>query len=131
MSLKFFSRADARGRVLLGFGLFVFVVLCSVYLSSVGAVRTVQNKLTFKGPPGPYKPGDVLVLFRSASDLADSRRAALVTKERKTILGTVERFGGSNLVNGLRVMRVPADDTLSAIEALSERSDVEFAEPNY
>ncbi|HET6889709.1 MAG TPA: S8 family serine peptidase, partial [Pyrinomonadaceae bacterium] len=43
----------------------------------------------------------------------------------------VESFEGSKLVDGLRLARVPAEDTLRAIEALNARPDVEFAEPDY
>jgi len=132
MSIQFFLRAESRSRVLVGFG-FIVLALLFVLLPSVTAFLRVQEKekQIFRGPEGPYKPGDVLVRFRAGSALAETQRAALSTRDGKSILGTVERFGGSNLVEGLRIMRVPADDTLSAIEALSERDDVEFAEPNY
>src|SRR5204862_41632 len=38
---------------------------------------------------------------------------------------------GSDLVTGLRVARVAAEDTLTAIAALNEQADVLYAEPNY
>jgi subtilisin family serine protease len=43
----------------------------------------------------------------------------------------VERFEGSDLVDGLRVARMAPDDTIKAVAALRARNDVLYAEPNY
>jgi subtilisin family serine protease len=43
----------------------------------------------------------------------------------------VDRFAGSDLVNGLRLARMAADQTLETIAALNSRDDVLYAEPNY
>ena len=47
------------------------------------------------------------------------------------VLVQVERFEGSDLVDGLRMVHTAPDDTLKAVAALSARDDVLYAEPNY
>jgi subtilisin family serine protease len=43
----------------------------------------------------------------------------------------IERFDGADIVPGLRLARVAADDTMAAIAALKKQPDVLYAEPNY
>src|SRR4030095_10609966 len=43
----------------------------------------------------------------------------------------INSFGGSDLVEGLKLARVSPEKTLDAIEALRMRPDVLYAEPNY
>ncbi|HKZ81765.1 MAG TPA: S8 family serine peptidase [Pyrinomonadaceae bacterium] len=79
-----------------------------------------------------FVPGEVLVLYKS--ETAAKRQAAkgLVVTEQGRALGIqVERFGGSDLVSGLRLARVPPEETANAIEALRKQPDVLYAEPNY
>ena len=47
------------------------------------------------------------------------------------VLVNVERFEGSDLVDGLRIARMAPDDTIKAVAALQARDDVLYAEPNY
>ncbi len=44
---------------------------------------------------------------------------------------TIDRFEGSNLVDGLRIAHTPPAETWPAIDALKARDDVVYAEPNY
>jgi subtilisin family serine protease len=47
------------------------------------------------------------------------------------VLVDVERFEGSDLVDGLRIARMAPDDTTKAVAAFQARDDVLYAEPNY
>jgi subtilisin family serine protease len=89
-----------------------------------------------------FVPGEALVRFKSGrafegstympvpSEGAQPRfgeNQSLVGQEE--ILVQVDRFGGSDLVDGLRIAH--AADAGKAIAALRARDDVEYAEPNY
>ena len=128
MYIEFNQHTDVRSRLVVA--LLIGVVLCSL-IPPVSAFLWFQQKPSFKVPSGAYKPGDVIVRFRSTSELARSEFANVLTRGGKSIPSRIERFGGSNLAEGLRMMRVPPAETLTVIEALNERPDVEFAEPNY
>jgi subtilisin family serine protease len=56
--------------------------------------------------------------------------APLATSQEQ-ILVNVERFAGSDLVDGLRIARMAPDDTIKAVAAFQSRDDVLYAEPNY
>jgi subtilisin family serine protease len=89
-----------------------------------------------------FVPGEVLVRFKSdrafegsaympvpnevAQQKIDGIQGSATQEE---ILVQVDRFGGSDLVDGLRIAH--AADTGKAIAALRARDDVEYAEPNY
>jgi subtilisin family serine protease len=87
-------------------------------------------------PSDAYVAGEVLVRFRDeatasvASEDADAS-LQLATPGGERIEIAVETFGGSELVEGLRLARVAPDETLQAIDALNARPDVLYAEPNY
>jgi subtilisin family serine protease len=86
-----------------------------------------------------FVPGHVLVRFRpgaatagaTASRKSAPARVAAVSTEGREIPLTVENFGGSDMVEGLRLARVAPEDTLAAVEALGKRPDVLYAEPDY
>jgi subtilisin family serine protease len=86
-----------------------------------------------KHAPAEFIPGEVIVRFRSeeAADWSESEPGAELPIGRRKVPMRTERFDGSEIVRGLRLVRVPADDTLGAIEALKRRPDVLYAEPNY
>jgi subtilisin family serine protease len=89
-----------------------------------------------KGPKAEFVPGRVLVRFRTGEALAqvskdNSAVVALRARNGREIPVEVESFQGSELVEGLRIARVAPEDTLRAIEALSARPDVLYAEPDY
>src|SRR5215211_9105156 len=79
-----------------------------------------------------YVPGEVLVRYKTESQ-ARSRQGSgrVTTREGLGIPIQVERFHGSDLIEGLRFARVPADQTLKAVAALRRQPDVVEAEPNY
>ncbi|MFN2578713.1 MAG: S8 family serine peptidase [Pyrinomonadaceae bacterium] len=94
-----------------------------------------------KRPRPDFVPGEALVRFKENSAFegqtilnaiqADSSPSALQTKDAEPIPVQVDRFEGSDLVEGLRIARVAASDTLKAVAALNQREDVLYAEPNY
>jgi subtilisin family serine protease len=83
-----------------------------------------------------FVPGEVLARFRPGSSLADASvtrpaRLAARSPEGQELSLEVDTFDGSELVKGLRLIRVAPEDTFKAVEALSARADVLYAEPNY
>jgi uncharacterized repeat protein (TIGR01451 family) len=100
-----------------------------------------QNETAATGTKGPqtrkaeFVPGELLVRFRSGSALARDRTRTSVTlpvlMEGRSVRVEIAHFGGSDLVPGLRLVRVAPEDTLAALRALREREDVLYAEPNF
>src|SRR5262249_28854687 len=85
-----------------------------------------------KGTHPRFVPGEVLVRFRSEST-AQRKTGAMTMAARggAEFSAQVEHFDGSNLVQGLRLVRVAPENTLSAVAALRSQPDVLYAEPNY
>lgn len=80
-------------------------------------------------------PGELLVRFRPNSGLGRmkgrmSTSLPLVAQGRSVSI-QIERFAGSDLVEGLMLARVAPEDGLIAVNALRARDDVLYAEPNY
>lgn len=79
-----------------------------------------------------YVPGKILVRYRSETLATRKQRTATSLKfDGRTIGLRVERFDGSDLVSGLRIAHVNAEDTLAALAALEGDPDVLYAEPDY
>ena len=88
-----------------------------------------------------FVPGEVLVRFRPGSETADlavgASQALSVNVPDAAGLGggslrvEIENVQGLQIVEGLRLARVGAKDTLRAVAALNARADVEYAEPNF
>src|SRR5438552_1464945 len=89
-----------------------------------------------------FVPGEALVRFKSGRAFEGSTYMPVPsegaqqrfgenqsTVGEEEILVHVDRFDGSDLVDGLRIAH--AADTGKAIAALRARDDVEYAEPNY
>src|SRR5947209_8976876 len=79
-----------------------------------------------------YVPGEILVRFRAGAKGAqiESGEQTLVINGLDTNL-QIERFAGSDIVEGLRLAHVSSIETFGAIAALKSRADVLYAEPNY
>ena len=78
-----------------------------------------------------FVPGEALVRYRSERIAKRQGMQTLLNAEGRALSIQVEHFEGSDLVPGLRLARVPAEDTLAAIDALKNQPDVLYAEPNY
>ncbi len=118
----------------------VALFLCLVLLSAlfpharVARAAAANRPATAQEPPTPDKslpfvPGEVLVRFRG--EATTGKALALSARDGSEIPVEVERFAGSELVEGLRLARVPAGATREAVDALRARADVLYAEPNY
>lgn len=85
-----------------------------------------------KPPHGQFVAGELLVRFRSeeAADQEKLRGGRLQIAGREVQLH-IDRPGEAQILSGLRLVRTQPEDTLKAIEALNERADVLYAEPNY
>jgi subtilisin family serine protease len=80
----------------------------------------------------PFVPGQALVRYRDeAAAKAESRSPKALQVNGRSLPIQVERFGGSEIVEGLRLARVPEADTMAAIAALKAQPNVLYAEPNY
>jgi uncharacterized repeat protein (TIGR01451 family) len=78
--------------------------------------------------------GEILVRFRVGSSIAKTNAKSEMSLRAldhsiPVEINPVSR--GMEIVPGLRLARVPADETASAISALNGRADVLYAEPNY
>jgi subtilisin family serine protease len=96
-----------------------------------------------------FVPGDVLLRFKkdrafegaaflavpddsaAAQGRNQTSQSASIAVPQEQILAQVDRFEGSDLIDGLRIARVAPQDTAKAIAALKARDDVLYAEPNY
>jgi subtilisin family serine protease len=94
--------------------------------------RVAQRSVTKKRMRPEYKPGEILVRYRS-EPLARTRvgRTVVASPSGELVAAQVENFDGADLVPGLRLVRVAPDQTLAAVAALRRQPDVLYAEPNY
>ena len=88
-----------------------------------------------------FVPGEALVRFKKNSAFEgkavlntarkDFPPLASQTQDSEPIAVQIDRFAGSDLIDGLRIARMSEADTLRAVAALNLRDDVLYAEPNY
>ena len=95
--------------------------------------KTVPNSAMSDKPQVLSVSGEILVRFRAESAVAKTRLRALKVSDRAgEIRMQLEPLNtGTELVPGLRVARVKAEEQDRAITALRSRTDVFYAEPNY
>ena len=81
-----------------------------------------------------FVPGELLVRFRAGSELVRSKSKVSVhvsADAGRSVPVELDHFGGSELVEGLRLARMAPEDTLATLKALRSRADVVYAEPNF
>jgi subtilisin family serine protease len=85
-----------------------------------------------------FVPGEVLVRFRENAKVAistlkktETSTPTVLRARARDIIADIKDFEGSEMISGLRLASVAHADTLAAIEALRQRTDVIYAEPNY
>ncbi|HEU4510285.1 MAG TPA: S8 family serine peptidase [Pyrinomonadaceae bacterium] len=81
-----------------------------------------------------FVPGELLVRFRQGTAAARNKSRASIsvaTATGRTVDVEVNHFGGSELVDGLRLARVAPEDAPAALRSLRARTDVAYAEPNF
>src|SRR5690242_18447595 len=114
---------------------FVIIGVGSMFPSRSGAKvqeqHALQTGVKSKRKPEAFVPGEVLVRYRSES-LAKRKTGitSVATRDGQVVSARVERFEGSDLVEGLRLVHVDASNTLKAVAALRNQPDVAYAEPN-
>ncbi len=134
-----------------------FAVSCLLLLMLVAAIllpprskATRQNASTQnesasgeKRKRPEFVPGKALVRFKpnrafegqmllnTPNESAAKTVSASAAQPLEQIPITIDRFEGSDLVNGLRIARVAPDETWKAIDALKSLDNVLYAEPNY
>jgi hypothetical protein len=131
--------AKVRRALSLFLSLSLLAVALPVSLSASAAQETSGGSKLKVADGAEFVPGEVLVRFRQNSPViaANERtvrsNVGLVMPEGGEMDIEIERFDGSDIVPGLRLARLNAnaEETLQAIEALSARPDVLYAEPNY
>jgi uncharacterized repeat protein (TIGR01451 family) len=92
-----------------------------------------QSDLPAAPRKAEFVPGELLVRFRPGQTVAKTRgriQLSMLSSGRGLPV-EINSFGGSDLVEGLRLARVSPETTFDAIRALRARPDVLYAEPNY
>lgn len=117
-------------------GAIFLLAVCALLLpvvSSGSRQNPINSQITNKKPARPTSvPGEILVRFRKGSTgLKQGAELSLSLRgQKRTTLVQPLRFGGSEIVEGLRLVRVEADSGAAVLESLRSRSDVVYAEPN-
>ena len=102
----------------------------------VHVATLAQNQSALPAVPkkqAEFVPGELLVRFRPGETAAKTKgttQLSILSNGRSLRL-EINSFGGSDLVEGLKLVRVSPERTLDAIKALRGRPDVLYAEPNY
>jgi subtilisin family serine protease len=120
--------------------IFTSLLLAILIVLTITSQTVVQTDAEGRGSSGKnavssaeFVPGEIIVRFRddtTAKKTSAAQHTVLRTSERD-IPAEVMNFEGSEIVSGLRIAHVAAEDTLSAVEAFNSRADVLYAEPNY
>src|SRR5215203_1473719 len=115
----------SKSRIVLRVSVCLILLALAVFVlpSRSGARQQPGSKTKSTRPR--FVPGEIIVRYRS-EPTAQSKtgRNMLATREGRELPFQVERFDGSDLVQGLRVARVAPENTLSAIAALRNQPDV-------
>jgi uncharacterized repeat protein (TIGR01451 family) len=118
--------------------LLAFLLIClsltsaSPFMSQAASQSSVSSATIGEKERADFVPGEILVRFRSRRIAGANEQSARTLYNKGRIISiNVERFEGSELVEGLRLARVRPEETLHAIAALNEQPDVLYAEPNY
>ena len=109
----------------------ILVILVSALVAAVVGHTATDTRPTkavpqaeLQTPPkAEFVPGEVLVRFRSDAKAAQQglTTEALVDPEGRRISLELERPPGFEVIEGLRLARVPDDETLAAVAALRRR----------
>ena len=115
------------------------LLVAAVLVPAVDLVRVAalaQQQSTLPAVPrkqAEFVPGELLVRFRPGETAAKAKGTTQlsVSSNGRSLRLEINSFGGSDLVDGLKLVRVSPERTLDAIKALRARPDVLYAEPNY
>jgi subtilisin family serine protease len=132
-----FSGRDAGLRRILLVCLFGLAVVLFAFMalppSSRATLDQSQAPLRKRNNARPeFVPGEVLVRFKSEAAARSQSKSSVVRSDSgRTMSVQLESSEGLEIVEGLRIAHVHAEDTMAAIGALSKQPDVLYAEPNY
>src|SRR5437870_715989 len=125
-------------------GLLLISIVAFAPISSAtrqaASASSASDSSTVKHRRPEFVPGDVLVRFKKNQAFEGSAYLAVPGESankqstdapQEVMQVQVDRFGGSDLVDGLRIAHTATTDTWKAIAALKARDDVLYAEPNY
>jgi len=104
-------------------------------VSAQGQTAAPGTEFAANNPKATSVPGELLVRFRPGTTYVRTK-ARIITRlqllaEGQSISVQIERFPGSDLVEGLVLARVAPEDSALAIHALGARNDVLYVEPNF
>ena len=115
--------------------LLVAVVLVPVVnLPRAAHAQNQQSALpAVPGKQAEFVPGELLVRFRPGETVANTKGTTQLSmlSGGRSLRVEINSFGGSDLLEGLKLARVSPERMLDAIKALRVRPDVLYAEPNY
>jgi subtilisin family serine protease len=111
----------------------LFALLTVVYLSPISSAtpQTSKPNASEKKSRPAFVPGQVLVRYRNERTAQWQPRQMTLSAAGRELPLDIERLDTADIVDGLRLARVAAADTMDAIEALRQQPDVLYAEPNY
>jgi len=131
-------RAIGGKTTILAFLLLTVLAAAILLPSPSHATRTSSQVDNAKRRRANFVPGEALVRFKpgrafEGQTLVSNARKELSTAPSDTeqIPVQLDRFAGSDLIDGLRLAHTAAADTLKAVAAFKARDDVLYAEPNY
>ena len=138
MSIPALAGKIPHVRILLSLSICLgLVVLATSFPTASSGARALppqaaKSQPPYKGLQRAYVPGEVLVRYRSES-LAKGRSGSsrITALNGDSLAIEVQRFGGSDVLEGARIAYVPPDETLQAVAALKRQPEVLYAEPNY
>lgn len=129
------KRRAIPGIVITSALLLVAVVLSFIPLPRLAAhAQNQQSALpAANAKQAEFVPGEVLVRFRPGETVAKTKGTTHLSmlSGGRTLRVEINSFGGSDLVDGLRLARVSPETTFEVIKALRARPDVLYAEPNF
>ena len=120
-----YLRPQAASRIV---ALFSILALIAVAYLLPGTRAQNQPVTPVREKKPDFVPGELLVRFRPGTAAARNKSKAslnLAIAAGRTVNVEVNHFGGSELVDGLRLARVAPEDTLGALKALRARAVAE------
>jgi subtilisin family serine protease len=138
-----FTAARIPGAKALLFGLLLLLIFAAavIWPGRSIAVRSQPQDFNVKRRRPEFVPGEALVRFKPGRAFEGQTSIRLARKDLSAtpfdnrdapqMPVEVDRFAGSDLVDGLRLARMSPDQTLESVAALNARDDVIYAEPNY
>ena len=107
------------------------LIVAGVPSTSSARLEGIQSGVSRKNSRPEFVPGEALVRYRSERAAGRQTRQVMLNVAGRQLSVQIERFDGADIVPGLRLARVAAEDTMAAIAALKKQPDVLYAEPNY